>query len=112
MKMMTRDVMTADHGLETWGLPKNRTGQPTCTESTLSTVDLWTSKLRQPAYDTWPKTVARSSGFRTAMMVIDVADPSDIPRIAEPCFLGFNPGVTLQPVMNADDLKKGLSKIS
>jgi hypothetical protein len=27
-------------------------------------------------------------------------------------FLGFNAGVTLQPVMNADDLKKGLSKIS
>jgi hypothetical protein len=52
------------------------------------------------------------NGLRTAIMVIDVADPSDIPRIAEPFFAGFNAGVSLQPVMNADDLKKGLSKLS
>jgi hypothetical protein len=52
------------------------------------------------------------NGLRTAIMVIDVADPSDIPRIAEPFFAGFNAGVSLQPVMTADDLKKGLSKLS
>jgi hypothetical protein len=52
------------------------------------------------------------NGLRTALMVIDVADPADIPSIAEPFFRGFHAGVTLQPVMNADDLKKGLSKLS
>ena len=52
------------------------------------------------------------NGCRTAIMVLDVADPSDIPSIAEPFFTGFNAGVTLHPVMNADDLKKGLSKLS
>jgi hypothetical protein len=52
------------------------------------------------------------NGERTALMVFDLADPSDIPSIAEPFFTGFNAAVTLHPVMNADDLKKGLSKIS
>lgn len=52
------------------------------------------------------------NGVRTAMMVIDLADPSNIPSIAEPFFMAFNAGVTFQPVMNADDLKKGLSKMS
>jgi hypothetical protein len=35
-------------------------------------------------------------------------DASDIPRIAEPLFAGLNAKVQLLPVMNADDLKKGL----
>jgi hypothetical protein len=51
------------------------------------------------------------TGARTAIMFIDVTDPSDIPRIAEPFFHGFNAAVTLVPVMNADDLKAGLQKI-
>ena len=33
---------------------------------------------------------------------------SDIPGIVEPLFMGFNAEVDLLPVMNADDLKKGL----
>jgi hypothetical protein len=51
------------------------------------------------------------TGARTAIMFIDVADPSDIPRIAEPFFNGFNAAVTLVPVMNADDLQKGFGKL-
>jgi len=38
-----------------------------------------------------------------------VKDASDIPSIVEPLFVGLNARVELLPVMNADDLKKGLS---
>ena len=51
-------------------------------------------------------------GRRTAMMVFDLADQADIPSIAEPFFVGFNAAVSIVPVMNADDLKKGLEKLS
>ena len=52
------------------------------------------------------------NGLRTAIMIIDMKDPADIPSLAEPFFQGLNAGVVFSPVMNADDLKKGLSKIS
>ena len=49
-------------------------------------------------------------GCRTCMMVFDLKDPSDIPVIAETFFLNLNAKVEFTPVMNADELKKGLSK--
>jgi hypothetical protein len=51
------------------------------------------------------------NGARAALMVIDVADPADIPGIAEPFFHGFDAAVSFTPVMNADDLKIGLSRM-
>ena len=50
------------------------------------------------------------NGLRTALMVFDMKDPSDIPGIAEPFFMELNGAVTFVPVMNADDLKRGLEK--
>jgi hypothetical protein len=50
-------------------------------------------------------------GVRTAIMVIDFKDPSDMPSIVEPIFQKLNAAVEFMPVMNADDLKKGLAKI-
>jgi hypothetical protein len=47
-------------------------------------------------------------GLRSAMMIFDMKDASEIPVIVEPLFAGLNARVQLQPVMNADDLKKGL----
>jgi hypothetical protein len=47
-------------------------------------------------------------GLRSAMMIFDMKDASDIPVIVEPLFAGLNARVQLQPVMNADDLKRGL----
>ena len=47
-------------------------------------------------------------GQRSAMMFFDMKDASDIAAIAEPLFAGLNARVQLLPVMNADDLKKGL----
>jgi hypothetical protein len=45
---------------------------------------------------------------RSAMFFFDMQDTSEIPPIVEPWFLGLNAEVELLPVMNADDLKKGI----
>ena len=49
-------------------------------------------------------------GMRSALMVVDLKDPSDIPAIAEPLFEKLHAAVEFQPVMNADDLRKGLER--
>jgi hypothetical protein len=49
-------------------------------------------------------------GVRTAMLFIDMKEPSDIPSIAEPLFERLNAAVEFQTVMNAEDLKKGFGK--
>lgn len=51
------------------------------------------------------------NGARTVLMVIGLEDVSDIPSIAEPFFMGLQAAVQFTPVMNADDLKKGLSTV-
>jgi len=48
--------------------------------------------------------------LRSAMMIFDMKDASEIPVIVEPLFAGLNARVQLLPVMNADDLKKGLER--
>jgi hypothetical protein len=50
-------------------------------------------------------------GCRTCWMVFDLEDSSQIPPIAEPFFSQFNAKLTFTPIMNADDLQKGLSQI-
>jgi hypothetical protein len=51
-------------------------------------------------------------GRRGAVMIIDVAEPSDVPKIAEPWFLMFNADVEFHIVMAPEDLEKaGLDKI-
>ncbi len=50
-------------------------------------------------------------GRRTAYMVFDLPDPSGIPPFAEPFFMELNADVELMPVMNGDDLQKGLSQL-
>ncbi len=50
-------------------------------------------------------------GQRGGFVVFDLKDSSDLPRIAEPFFMGLNATVEFTPVMNADDLKAGLGKM-
>jgi hypothetical protein len=50
-------------------------------------------------------------GKRTALFFIDVNDPSAIPPICEPLFQSLNADVELTPVMNAQDLQAGISKL-
>src|SRR5579872_3133139 len=51
------------------------------------------------------------NGERGGFIVIDVKDPSELPRIAEPFFIECNARVKFSPVMNVEDLKKGLASL-
>jgi hypothetical protein len=50
-------------------------------------------------------------GLRTMLIVFDLKAVSDMPRVVEPLFMGFDAAVDLMPCMNADDLKIGLSAL-
>lgn len=47
-----------------------------------------------------------SNGKRTALLVVDMKDASQIPGLAEPWFLAFNASLEIVPVMVPGDLKK------
>ncbi len=51
-------------------------------------------------------------GQRTAYIVFDMPDVSDMPVFAEPFFSELNAEVQLAPVMDGTDLAKGLSQLS
>jgi hypothetical protein len=52
------------------------------------------------------------NGKRTSIMVFDLKDPTQIPVVVEPFFMGFGADVQLIPVMNAQDLQAGLAQLS
>ena len=45
-------------------------------------------------------------GKRTAVLVVNLEEPSKVPALAEPWFLQFNADVHFHVVMGGDDLKK------
>ena len=51
-------------------------------------------------------------GKRSGMLFFDIAEPSQIVEVVEPLFLNLDAAVEIVPVMNAEDLKKGLAKAS
>ncbi|MBI5542701.1 MAG: panthothenate synthetase [Deltaproteobacteria bacterium] len=51
-------------------------------------------------------------GKRTALLVVSITDPSQVPSLAEPWFLSFNATVELHPAMTPEDLRKaGLAQL-
>ena len=48
-------------------------------------------------------------GKRSAVFVFDMKNSEDTARIAERFFVGLDAEVSFTPVMNGEDLKKGLS---
>jgi hypothetical protein len=52
-----------------------------------------------------------TDGQRTVYLVFDLADTADIPPFAEPLFSGIEAKVDLWPVMNIEDLQRGLSRL-
>ncbi|WP_217209892.1 hypothetical protein [Streptomyces sp. AC550_RSS872] len=50
-------------------------------------------------------------GERTAFLVFDLEDTAQIPVITEPLFREGNATVSYTPVMNLEDVQKGLSQL-
>lgn len=51
------------------------------------------------------------NGVRTAFIVFDLQDPSQIPSITEPLFSKVRASVQIFPVMDRNDLQKGLQQL-
>jgi len=55
---------------------------------------------------------AARDGKRGGTMIVDIADPSRVPSIAEPLFLSFNATVKINIVIGPEDLaKSGLDEL-
>lgn len=52
-----------------------------------------------------------TEGGRSCTFVFDMQDSSQMPTIAEPLFEGLGAKIDIQPVMNAEDLRKGLASL-
>ncbi|MDQ0750131.1 hypothetical protein QF034_004362 [Streptomyces africanus] len=50
-------------------------------------------------------------GKRTAFLVFDMQDSSQMPVLSEPFFLQLGAEISYTPVMNLEDLQKGLSQL-
>jgi hypothetical protein len=66
-------------------------------------------KMRRILEDAKPEAVyfTERNGQRGAILIVDVADPSKIPSLAEPWFLTFNADVEFHIAMTPEDLQKG-----
>ena len=51
------------------------------------------------------------NGVRTAFIVFDLQDPSELPPITEPLFSKLKANIKMFPVMDLEDLQKGLGQI-
>jgi hypothetical protein len=51
-----------------------------------------------------------TDGMRTAFIVFDLKEPSDIPSVAEPFFQGLGAKLSFAPVMTFEDVQAGLQK--
>ena len=52
-----------------------------------------------------------SEGGRSCTFVFDMQDSSLLPTIAEPLFEGLGAKIEIQPVMDSEDLQKGLAAL-
>ena len=52
------------------------------------------------------------NGIRTAFIVFDLRDPSELPALTEPLFRELKATVEMFPVMNQEDLQKGLQQLA
>lgn len=47
-------------------------------------------------------------GLRTGFIIFDLEEPAQIPEVAEPWFQLLNVKIDLKPVMNAEEVGKGI----
>lgn len=65
--------------------------------------------LKPEAAYFWPDPV---TGARSMMFVFDMEGSWQPPTIVEPLFMSLNAAVRVTPVMNAEDLQRGLEALS
>jgi hypothetical protein len=51
------------------------------------------------------------NGIRTAFIVFDLQDPSELPTLTEPLFRALKANIQMFPVMDREDLQKGLGQL-
>ena len=51
-------------------------------------------------------------GVRTCWIVFDMTDPSELPSLTEPMFMNMKAKLDVFPVMNQEDLQKGLQRFA
>ena len=51
------------------------------------------------------------NGIRTAFIVFDLQDPSELPSITEALFSTLKANIQMFPVMDREDLQKGLGQL-
>jgi hypothetical protein len=91
----------------TFTLPVEKGNQAFIDGSLGKTMESVMSKLKpEAAYFT------TLNGKRGGMLFLDLAEPSQVVEAVEPFFLNLNAAVDIVPVMNGDDLRKGLAKAS
>ncbi len=90
-----------------WTVPVERGNQAIKDGSLARTIQALLEELKPEAAYFWPE-----NGERAGMMVFDMADPTQIPQIAEPLFTNVDAAVEFVPVMNAEDLKQALEKLA
>ena len=90
-----------------WTVPVQRGNQAIKDGSLSQAIEKLVEKLEPEAAYFFPE-----DGMRSGLVVFDMADPSQIPQIAEPLFLALDAAVEFLPVMNPDDLRKALEKVS
>lgn len=72
------------------------------------------AKMQQILAETKPEAAyfTEMNGKRTAILIVNLVNVSEIPAFAEPWFLLFNAEVEFHPVMSGEDLgKAGLEEL-
>jgi len=66
-------------------------------------------KMKRILEDAKPEAVyfTEYEGRRGAIMIIDMKDPSEVPKFAEPWFLTFKADLSFHIVMSPEDLGRG-----
>jgi len=90
-----------------WTVPVEKGNEAIKDGSLPATMEWLMEELKPEAAYFFPE-----AGERAGQVVFDMADPSQIPQIAERLFEALDAAVEFVPVMNMDDLRKGLQKDS
>ncbi len=90
-----------------FSVPVERGNETIKDGSLQQTLEALAQQLNPEAAYFWPE-----DGERAGLMVFDMADPSEIPQIAEQLFMNLDAAVEFTPVLNAEDLQRALAKVS